>query len=190
MGDGVRLDRGTVALVVLDPTVGHERRGTRPCVVVSDPEVNREQRFPLVAVVPVTGREGVGAPCPPSSGAGATSPGLLGPGSTRSDPWTNAASGASSAGSPAPGSGRSTGGWHSSWAWGGTVLTDGEEQAPLRSQRRGAPPWPSTAEQGLPLASPPPTRHPLRCAGGLARGGVDDAFVARSGTGRSSPSPH
>jgi mRNA-degrading endonuclease toxin of MazEF toxin-antitoxin module len=51
----VRLERGTVVLLTLDPTVGHEQRGVRPCVVVSDPDVIADQRFPLVAVVPVTG---------------------------------------------------------------------------------------------------------------------------------------
>ena len=55
------LDRGTVMLVELDPAVGHEQRGVRPCVAVSDPAVNASQRFPLIAVVPVTGTAGVGA---------------------------------------------------------------------------------------------------------------------------------
>lgn len=55
------LDRGTVILVELDPTVGREQRGVRPCIAVSDPSVNTDQRFPLIAVVPVTGAEGVGA---------------------------------------------------------------------------------------------------------------------------------
>ena len=49
------IDRGTVVLVELDPTVGHEQRGVRPCIAVSDPSVNADQRFPLIAVVPVTG---------------------------------------------------------------------------------------------------------------------------------------
>ncbi|MBI5505334.1 MAG: type II toxin-antitoxin system PemK/MazF family toxin [Deltaproteobacteria bacterium] len=57
----MRLDRGTVVLVELDPTVGHEQRGVRPCVAVSDPAVNADQRFPLIAVVPVTGTPGEGA---------------------------------------------------------------------------------------------------------------------------------
>jgi len=57
----VIVDRGTVVLVELDPTVGHEQRGTRPCVAVSDPVVNVDQRFPLIAVVPVTGTAGEGA---------------------------------------------------------------------------------------------------------------------------------
>lgn len=55
------VDRGTVVLVELDPTVGHEQRGVRPCIAVSDPTVNAEQRFPLIAVVPVTGTIGTGA---------------------------------------------------------------------------------------------------------------------------------
>lgn len=55
------VERGTVVLVELDPTVGHEQRGVRPCVAVSDPAVNADQRFPLMAVVPVTGASGVGA---------------------------------------------------------------------------------------------------------------------------------
>ncbi|HEY8943037.1 MAG TPA: type II toxin-antitoxin system PemK/MazF family toxin [Polyangiaceae bacterium] len=45
----------------LDPTVGHEQRGTRPCIAVSDPAVNSDQRFPLIAVVPITGTPGEGA---------------------------------------------------------------------------------------------------------------------------------
>jgi len=57
----VTLERGTVVLVELDPTVGREQRGVRPCVAVSDPAVNADQRFPLIAVVPVTGTAGVGA---------------------------------------------------------------------------------------------------------------------------------
>jgi mRNA interferase MazF len=57
----VIVDRGTVVLVELDPAVGHEQRGKRPCVTVSDPAVNADQRFPLIAVVPVTGTPGDGA---------------------------------------------------------------------------------------------------------------------------------
>lgn len=55
------VDRGTVVLVELDPTVGREQRGVRPCIAVSDPTVNTDQRFPLIAVVPVSGTAGVGA---------------------------------------------------------------------------------------------------------------------------------
>lgn len=59
------LDRGTVVLNGLGPTVEHEQRGVRPCVIVSSPEVTADQRFPLVCVVPVTGTAGQGALYPP-----------------------------------------------------------------------------------------------------------------------------
>lgn len=55
------VDRGTIVLVALDPTIGHEQRGARPCIAVSDPAVNADQRFPLIAVVPVTGTPGEGS---------------------------------------------------------------------------------------------------------------------------------
>ena len=54
------LGRGAVVMVELDPTVGHEQRGVRPCVVVSDPSIVTDQRYPLVWVVPVTGTPGEG----------------------------------------------------------------------------------------------------------------------------------
>ena len=57
----MKLERGRVVLLDLDPTTGHEQRGVRPCVVVSDPEVVADQRFPLLAIVPVTGTRGEGA---------------------------------------------------------------------------------------------------------------------------------
>jgi len=66
----VTLDRGTVVLVELDPTVGHEQRGVRPCLAVSDPAVNADQRFPLIAVVPVTATVGAGALYPTLSAGG------------------------------------------------------------------------------------------------------------------------
>jgi mRNA interferase MazF len=66
----VKLGRGTVVLVVLDPVVGHEQRGQRPCIAVSDPAVNADQRFPLIAVVPVTGTPGAGALYPELSPGG------------------------------------------------------------------------------------------------------------------------
>jgi len=53
--------RGTVVTLSLDPTVGSEQRGVRPCVIVSDPDVAGEQRYPLVAVVPLTRTAGEGA---------------------------------------------------------------------------------------------------------------------------------
>jgi mRNA interferase MazF len=59
-GSHLKFGRGTVVVVELDPTVGHEQRGVRPCVVVSDPDVISDQRFPLVCVVPVTGTSGEG----------------------------------------------------------------------------------------------------------------------------------
>ena len=55
------LRRGAIVLLGLDPTVGHEQRGLRPCVVVSDPEVVADQRYPLIGVVPVTVTPGAGA---------------------------------------------------------------------------------------------------------------------------------
>lgn len=54
------MERGTVVLVGLDPTVGHEQEGTRPCVLVSDSDVAANARFPMLAVVPVTGTAGEG----------------------------------------------------------------------------------------------------------------------------------
>ena len=57
----MKLERGSVVAVGLDPTVGHEQRGVRPCVVINDPEVLAMQRFDLVCVVPITGTAGRGA---------------------------------------------------------------------------------------------------------------------------------
>ena len=59
------LRRGAVVVVGLDPPIGHEQRGVRPCVVVSDPDVIGDQRFRLVCVVPVTGTPGDGLLYPP-----------------------------------------------------------------------------------------------------------------------------
>lgn len=56
----MRLGRGAVVVVELDPTIGHEQRAVRPCIVVSDPDVISDQRFPLVCVVTVTGTAGEG----------------------------------------------------------------------------------------------------------------------------------
>lgn len=47
-------------MVDLDPTRGREQHGVRPCVVVSDPDIIGDQRFPLVCVVPVTRTPGEG----------------------------------------------------------------------------------------------------------------------------------
>jgi mRNA interferase MazF len=61
----MKLSRGAVVMVGIDPTLGHEQRGVRPCVVVSDPDVIGDQRFPLMCVVPVTGTPGEGLLYPP-----------------------------------------------------------------------------------------------------------------------------
>jgi mRNA interferase MazF len=57
----VKLAQGAVVLVALDPTFGHEQQGIRPCVVVTDPEVLQDQRFPMLCVVPITRTPGEGA---------------------------------------------------------------------------------------------------------------------------------
>ncbi|NJL27120.1 MAG: type II toxin-antitoxin system PemK/MazF family toxin [Thermoanaerobaculia bacterium] len=57
----MKLERGSVVLVALDPTLGHEQRGTRPAVLVSDLAVIADQRFPLVGILPVTSTPGSGA---------------------------------------------------------------------------------------------------------------------------------
>ena len=64
-GRRVKLGRGAVVVVELGPTIGHEQRGVGPCIVVSDPDVIGDQRFPLVCVVPVTGTPGEGLLYPP-----------------------------------------------------------------------------------------------------------------------------
>ena len=61
----MKLGRGAVVVVELDPTLGYEQHGVRPCVVVSDPDVVGDQRFPLVCLVPVTGTPGEGLLYPP-----------------------------------------------------------------------------------------------------------------------------
>jgi mRNA interferase MazF len=63
--DEVNLARGTIVLIDLNPTTGHEQQGLRPCVIVSDPDTAAEQRYPLVCVVPVSGTPGEGALYPP-----------------------------------------------------------------------------------------------------------------------------
>ena len=45
----------------LDPVAGHEQAGVRPCLAVSDPDVVNHLRFPLIAVVPLSGTLGLGA---------------------------------------------------------------------------------------------------------------------------------
>ena len=53
------MKRGDIWLVNLDPTVGSEIRKTRPCVLVSPPELNDHLRTAIVA--PMTSR-GFAAP--------------------------------------------------------------------------------------------------------------------------------
>ncbi len=48
VADG-RLIRGDVWLTVLDPTVGSEMRKTRPCVIVSPPELHDYLRTVMIA---------------------------------------------------------------------------------------------------------------------------------------------
>jgi mRNA interferase MazF len=74
----VRLERGGVVLVDLDPTVGHEQRNVRPCVVVSDQAIAADLRYPLVGVVPLTGKAGRGALYPKVA---------AGSGGLRKDSW-------------------------------------------------------------------------------------------------------
>ena len=49
--------RGEIWLVNLDPTVGREIRKTRPCVVVSPPEMHDHLRTVLVAPMTTAGLE-------------------------------------------------------------------------------------------------------------------------------------
>lgn len=49
---GATPQRGDIWLAALDPTVGSEIQMTRPCVVVSPPEMNRHLR--TVVVAPMT----------------------------------------------------------------------------------------------------------------------------------------
>ncbi|HUI82379.1 MAG TPA: type II toxin-antitoxin system PemK/MazF family toxin [Bryobacteraceae bacterium] len=46
------MKRGEIWLVGLDPTAGHEQRGTRPVVIVSPDAFNRVTRVPVV--LPIT----------------------------------------------------------------------------------------------------------------------------------------
>ncbi len=57
----MKLERGAILQVDFDPTLGHEQRGLRPAVLISDPAVIAHQRFPLLCVVPITSTEGQGA---------------------------------------------------------------------------------------------------------------------------------
>jgi len=58
-----RLRRALVVAVNLDPVSGHEQAGYRPAIILSDPNMASEMRYPLVAVVPVTRTELSGTFC-------------------------------------------------------------------------------------------------------------------------------
>ena len=45
------MDRGEIWLVSLDPTAGHEQRGTRPVLIVSPASFNRFTQLPVVVPV-------------------------------------------------------------------------------------------------------------------------------------------
>jgi mRNA interferase MazF len=47
--------RGEIWLVALDPTVGSEIRKSRPCLIVSPPELNQHLRTVIVAPLTSTG---------------------------------------------------------------------------------------------------------------------------------------
>jgi mRNA interferase MazF len=58
----VKVARGSVLRIDLDPTSGHEQAGQRPCVVVSHEDLGDQQRFAdaVIVVVPLTGTLGLG----------------------------------------------------------------------------------------------------------------------------------
>jgi mRNA interferase MazF len=49
---GLTLKRGEVWLAALDPTIGSEIQKTRPCLIVSPPEMN--DRLPTIIAAPMT----------------------------------------------------------------------------------------------------------------------------------------
>lgn len=51
------MTRGEIWLVNLDPTVGSEIKKTRPCIVVSPPEMHDHLRTVLVAPMTTAGRQ-------------------------------------------------------------------------------------------------------------------------------------
>jgi len=51
------ISRFDVCLVDLDPTLGHEIKKTRPCLVISPDEMNRHIRTVIVAPMTTAGRE-------------------------------------------------------------------------------------------------------------------------------------
>jgi mRNA interferase MazF len=57
----VTIARGAVVLVGLDPIVGREQGGTRPCIVVTPSTLVADQRYPILVIVPLTGTLGLGS---------------------------------------------------------------------------------------------------------------------------------
>src|SRR4030043_1024411 len=54
---GVVISRFDVYLVSLDPTIGHEARKTRPCLIISPDEMNRYIGTVIVAPMTTKGRD-------------------------------------------------------------------------------------------------------------------------------------
>jgi mRNA interferase MazF len=54
---GVVISRFDVYLVNLDPTIGHEARKTRPCLIVSPDEMNRYIGTVIIAPMTIKGRD-------------------------------------------------------------------------------------------------------------------------------------
>lgn len=48
------VSRGTIVLADLNPTVGQEQSGVRPCLVIGDSAIAAHQRFPLLMIAPLT----------------------------------------------------------------------------------------------------------------------------------------
>jgi len=46
------MKRGEIYLVSLDPTAGHEQRGSRPVLIVSPVEFNKATKLPVI--LPIT----------------------------------------------------------------------------------------------------------------------------------------
>ncbi len=54
---GVVISRFDVYLVNLDPTIGHEARKTRPCLIISPDEMNRYIGTVIIAPMTTKGRD-------------------------------------------------------------------------------------------------------------------------------------
>ena len=56
-GMAVVIHRFDVCLVDLDPTLGHEIKKTRPCLILSPDEMNRHIRMVIIAPMTTAGRQ-------------------------------------------------------------------------------------------------------------------------------------